>query len=277
MRLAPISTKLLAVCVRPSPPLSIQPRYILRLTLAVRTPVSIPLPSTVSTASTAAGTAHARHWSRFSGVQAHHSLDFPVIMHQQLTGKRVGAHPIPIYMSDIPLTRRRAHVGLPILSGVLRTACRDFILALEACHADTWAKFTGGCNNTKIQLNKCLHEQVRRASYLRSVCLPHVRFQEHEARGRKQGESQGETGANRESVARPARRRRRRVTRLQLCHYPLLSVSPLRVVLGHSSYIILLYISRPTLRTPFRRYPHLHISLRVNHTTMCAFTNVFIG
>ncbi|KAI0693714.1 hypothetical protein BC835DRAFT_1275531, partial [Cytidiella melzeri] len=39
------------------------------------------------------------------------------------------------------------------------TACKDFIDALEACHADSWLKFTGGCNNTKIELNRCLHAQ----------------------------------------------------------------------------------------------------------------------
>ncbi|KAI0340633.1 hypothetical protein BDW22DRAFT_1334238 [Trametopsis cervina] len=38
-------------------------------------------------------------------------------------------------------------------------ACKEFIEALEVCHADSWAKFTGGCNSTKIQLNKCLHAQ----------------------------------------------------------------------------------------------------------------------
>ena len=82
-------------------------------------------------------------------------------MHQQLTEKRIGSQPIPIYISDILLTRCRAHVGLLLLSGAFQAACKDFILALEACHADTWSKFTGGCNNTKIALNRCLHEQVR--------------------------------------------------------------------------------------------------------------------
>ncbi|KAI0049990.1 hypothetical protein FA95DRAFT_1488023, partial [Auriscalpium vulgare] len=44
-------------------------------------------------------------------------------------------------------------------------ACKDFFDALEACHANTWLKWTGGCNQTKFNLNRCLHaESVARAA-----------------------------------------------------------------------------------------------------------------
>ncbi|KAI0253966.1 hypothetical protein BJV78DRAFT_1190664 [Lactifluus subvellereus] len=46
-----------------------------------------------------------------------------------------------------------------------RTACREFFDALELCHANVWAKWTGGCNQAKRELNKCLHhESVARAA-----------------------------------------------------------------------------------------------------------------
>ncbi|GJE97082.1 COX assembly mitochondrial protein [Phanerochaete sordida] len=40
-----------------------------------------------------------------------------------------------------------------------RIVCKDLIKALEACHLDTWSRWTGGCNTMKIELNKCLHAQ----------------------------------------------------------------------------------------------------------------------
>ncbi|KAF8270349.1 hypothetical protein EI94DRAFT_1680756 [Lactarius quietus] len=44
-------------------------------------------------------------------------------------------------------------------------ACREFFDALQLCHADIWAKWTGGCNSVKRELNKCLHnESVARAA-----------------------------------------------------------------------------------------------------------------
>ncbi len=39
-------------------------------------------------------------------------------------------------------------------------ACREFFDALELCHANVWAKWTGGCNQVKRELNKCLHNEV---------------------------------------------------------------------------------------------------------------------
>jgi COX assembly protein 2 len=33
--------------------------------------------------------------------------------------------------------------------------CGDVILALRACHDDTWKKYTGGCNMIKVALDQC--------------------------------------------------------------------------------------------------------------------------
>ncbi|KAH9951363.1 hypothetical protein B0H21DRAFT_685289, partial [Amylocystis lapponica] len=38
--------------------------------------------------------------------------------------------------------------------------CKDFIQALEACHSNSWAKWTGGCNQTKMELNMCLRKEA---------------------------------------------------------------------------------------------------------------------
>ena len=40
-------------------------------------------------------------------------------------------------------------------------ACKEFFDALQLCHANIWAKWTGGCNSVKLELNKCLHNDVR--------------------------------------------------------------------------------------------------------------------
>lgn len=36
----------------------------------------------------------------------------------------------------------------------------DFIQALDACHAKSWAKWTGACNQVKVDLNMCLRKEV---------------------------------------------------------------------------------------------------------------------
>ncbi|KAH9967869.1 hypothetical protein BC827DRAFT_1123045 [Russula dissimulans] len=38
-------------------------------------------------------------------------------------------------------------------------ACREFFDALQLCHANVWAKWTGGCNHAKRELNKCLRDE----------------------------------------------------------------------------------------------------------------------
>ncbi|CCM02874.1 uncharacterized protein FIBRA_04988 [Fibroporia radiculosa] len=46
-----------------------------------------------------------------------------------------------------------------------RIVCKEFIQALENCHGDSWAKWTGGCNQIKLDLNMCLRkERVERTS-----------------------------------------------------------------------------------------------------------------
>ncbi|KAH7889785.1 hypothetical protein F5I97DRAFT_1847286 [Phlebopus sp. FC_14] len=41
-----------------------------------------------------------------------------------------------------------------------RIACREFMQALDACHANNWKRLTGGCNQEKLALNKCLRKEV---------------------------------------------------------------------------------------------------------------------
>mmetsp|Transcript_7587 Transcript_7587/g.9924 ORF Transcript_7587/g.9924 Transcript_7587/m.9924 type:complete len:105 (+) Transcript_7587:100-414(+) len=40
--------------------------------------------------------------------------------------------------------------------------CQDVINALKACHAHTWKKFTGGCNNAKTELDHCFKAEKQR-------------------------------------------------------------------------------------------------------------------
>ena len=50
--------------------------------------------------------------------------------------------------------------------------CKEFFQALEACHADNWRKWTGGCNNDKNELNMCLRKVVRLPLVRRYVPVP---------------------------------------------------------------------------------------------------------
>jgi hypothetical protein len=50
--------------------------------------------------------------------------------------------------------------------------CKEFFLALEACHADNWRKWTGGCNGDKNELNMCLRKVVRVFFVRRCVPVP---------------------------------------------------------------------------------------------------------
>lgn len=40
--------------------------------------------------------------------------------------------------------------------------CEGVVQALKACHADAWKKFTGGCNETKFELDRCFKVEKRR-------------------------------------------------------------------------------------------------------------------
>ena len=71
------------------------------------------------------------------------SVQLP-IMHAQLSDKKVlGAY---LLFSQIEM--------------LIILACRELVQALEECHATGWAKFTGGCNKHKDELNKCLRSEV---------------------------------------------------------------------------------------------------------------------
>jgi len=50
--------------------------------------------------------------------------------------------------------------------------CKEFFQALQACHADNWRKWTGGCNNDKNELNMCLRKVVRLSFTRRYVPVP---------------------------------------------------------------------------------------------------------
>ncbi|CAH7672765.1 hypothetical protein BY996DRAFT_6432329 [Phakopsora pachyrhizi] len=54
----------------------------------------------------------------------------------------------------------------PHLTGNKVVACGKFIEALEACHnSGLWNYYTGGCNDVRRQLDKCLHdERMKRSS-----------------------------------------------------------------------------------------------------------------
>ncbi|KAF9232144.1 hypothetical protein BU15DRAFT_90732 [Melanogaster broomeanus] len=43
-----------------------------------------------------------------------------------------------------------------------RITCREFIQALDACHTSNWKRLTGGCNEEKMALNKCLRKEAKR-------------------------------------------------------------------------------------------------------------------
>ncbi|KAG9318396.1 hypothetical protein JVU11DRAFT_487 [Chiua virens] len=43
-------------------------------------------------------------------------------------------------------------------------ACRDFIKALELCHTSSWKRLTGGCNDQKSALIRCLRKESRERS-----------------------------------------------------------------------------------------------------------------
>ncbi|KAF9009354.1 hypothetical protein BDQ17DRAFT_1235662 [Cyathus striatus] len=54
-----------------------------------------------------------------------------------------------------------------------KLVCKDFIEALEKCHAtSTWGKFLGVCNRQKDELNYCLRtERVARTTHNRELAI----------------------------------------------------------------------------------------------------------
>jgi len=48
----------------------------------------------------------------------------------------------------------------PHLTGTKLEACSDVIAALHECHKSSlWTYYTGGCNDIRNQMNKCLHQE----------------------------------------------------------------------------------------------------------------------
>ncbi|CEH14020.1 Uncharacterized conserved protein [Ceraceosorus bombacis] len=48
----------------------------------------------------------------------------------------------------------------PALSASKQEQCGELIRALNDCHAKGfWHKITGGCNDVKLELNKCLRKE----------------------------------------------------------------------------------------------------------------------
>lgn len=57
----------------------------------------------------------------------------------------------------------RDHAGIEH-SLMMPPACKEFIDALDRCHATGWNRLTGACNEVKIQLNMCLRAEVHTPS-----------------------------------------------------------------------------------------------------------------
>lgn len=84
--------------------------------------------------------------------------------------QRLGMHP---QLSDKRISPKFIALSSNLASFIrimFITVCREFIQALEACHASTWSRLTGGCNQQKNSLNKCLRKE---ASWT-SICFPPV-------------------------------------------------------------------------------------------------------
>lgn len=58
--------------------------------------------------------------------------------------------------------------------------CQEVIQALQACHADTWKKYTGGCNEIKVSLDQCLKYEKKRLLDEMNKDLPEQRTQQEE-------------------------------------------------------------------------------------------------
>lgn len=66
-------------------------------------------------------------------------------MHAQLSDKKIGPFELPFLCTG---THRPFSV------------CKEFIEALQKCHATGWNRFIGTCNVQKDELNDCLRAEV---------------------------------------------------------------------------------------------------------------------
>ncbi|KLO18554.1 UPF0287-domain-containing protein [Schizopora paradoxa] len=60
-------------------------------------------------------------------------------------------------------------------------ACKELIENLELCHSDVWAKYTGGCNDTKLKLNLCLRSERLERTARNSEKAKEMRVRRQEA------------------------------------------------------------------------------------------------
>ena len=58
--------------------------------------------------------------------------------------------------------------------------CQDVITALRQCHANTWSKYTGGCNSIKVALDECLKFEKKRLLDELNKDLPERRLKHEE-------------------------------------------------------------------------------------------------
>jgi len=63
----------------------------------------------------------------------------------------------PLNVSDRQLREPKDN---SIRSKANRSVCREYIEALEACHARGFYKLVGGCNQVKKDLSMCLRQEV---------------------------------------------------------------------------------------------------------------------
>jgi COX assembly mitochondrial protein 2 len=40
--------------------------------------------------------------------------------------------------------------------------CEGIVQSLKACHSDSWKKFTGGCNEIKVEMDHCFKLEKKR-------------------------------------------------------------------------------------------------------------------
>ena len=58
--------------------------------------------------------------------------------------------------------------------------CEDIIQALKDCHANGWKKYTGGCNDIKVEMDKCFKAEKDRLLKEMNRRLPAMRRKQEE-------------------------------------------------------------------------------------------------
>lgn len=90
--------------------------------------------------------------------------------------------------------------------------CREFIEALERCHASGWNRLTGACNTDKDVLNQCLRAEVNSTQIVAATASA----EQIDSEGRQDNIQQGERqGAQRKGTKGA---QRVQLARLMTCH-----------------------------------------------------------